>query len=181
MMPSGRTSAATARRRSKPDISGNSTPKSTMSGLRGPAASIAAVPQAASPTTCTSSLRQHSRIRLLRVSAWLSTITTFTSVPERGQRWGITASALTCAYCRWKAGLLTKEALDRCDLAIPQPQILHVAQRLAVGGMTDVHHHCLVAASKYPLQLKAPDEILLRLPALGLKSALVDVVVTCRA
>src|SRR5580658_8794039 len=93
-------------------------------------------------------------------------------------RWDTTALALPGAHRRWKAGLRTEVALDGLQFVIPQPQILHVAERLSVRGMTEVHHKCLVAAAEYPLQVKTLDKILLRLPALRFESALTDVVVT---
>src|SRR5580704_8590940 len=63
------------------------------------------------------------------------------------------------ADCRWKAGLRTEVALDGLHLVIFKTEILHVAKRFAVLGMTNVHHKRLVAASKYPLQVKPLDKI----------------------
>src|ERR1700688_1721770 len=153
MMPKGHVSAATARKRSKPDMSGNSASRSTISGLSVPAASIAALPQAASPTTCISPLHAHSPTRLSRARAWSSTINTFTT------RWATTVLRLPGAHCRWKAGLRTEVALDGLHLVIFKPQILHVAEMFAVLGPTNVHHKRLVATSKHPLQVKPLDEI----------------------
>ena len=60
------------------------------------------------------------------------------------------------AHCRWKAGLRTEVALDRLHLVIFKPEILYVAERLAVFGPTDVHHKRLVAVAKYKIVGQAP-------------------------
>jgi hypothetical protein len=55
--------------------------------------------------------------------------------------------------------LRTEVALDGRHLVIFKPEILHVAESFAVLGPTNVHHKRLVAASKYPLQVKPLDKI----------------------
>ena len=75
------------------------------------------------------------------------------------RRWAATTLLLPGADCGWKAGLRAEVALDGLHLVIFKPEILHVAERLAVFGPTDVHHKRLVAVAKYPLQVKPLDEI----------------------
>src|SRR5215472_1407742 len=81
------------------------------------------------------------------------------------------------AHCGGEAGRPTEIALDGLHLVIAEQEILHVAERLAVFGPTDVHHERVIAVSNNPFQLEALDEINLRLPASRFESALTDVVV----
>jgi hypothetical protein len=74
------------------------------------------------------------------------------------KRWPNTVLPLPGAHCRWKAGLRTEVALDGLQFVISKPDILHVAERLAVLGPTNVHHERLVAAAKNPLQIKPLDK-----------------------
>ena len=71
--------------------------------------------------------------------------------PVLKTRWVTTVLPPSGANCRWKAGLRTEVALDGLHLVIFEPEILDVAEMFAVLGPTNVHHKCLVAASKYPL------------------------------
>src|SRR5580698_981251 len=174
MMPNAPESAPTARRSSKPDISGRSTSRSMTSGSSDAAASIADLPQAASPTTCMSSLRRQSRIRLSRRSAWSSTINIFKGVLGRG-------SSRSGTHCRWKTGLRTEIAFDGFHLIAFQPKVLHVAERLAVLGSADVHHKGVVAVCNHALEVKAVDKIDLRLPTPRFEGTFVDVIVVVRA
>ena len=86
-------------------------------------------------------------------------------------------SALPGANRGWKAGLPTEVALDGLHFGIVKPEILHVAQHLAVLGPTNVHHERLVAVSNHMLQLKPFDEINLCFPAARFENAFIDVVV----
>src|ERR1700730_6496689 len=81
------------------------------------------------------------------------------------------------AHRRWKVVLRTEITLDGLHLFTPEPQILHVPERLPVRGVTDVHHKRLVAGSNHPLQVKPFDKSILCVPASCLESALTDVVV----
>src|ERR1700677_21737 len=94
------------------------------------------------------------------------------------KRWATTVLVLPGADCRWIAGFRTEVALDGLHLVISKADILHVAESFAVLGPANVHHKRLVAASKYPLQVKPLDKTILLLPALRFESALTDVVVT---
>src|ERR1700722_5113457 len=96
-------------------------------------------------------------------------------------RWAATMLLLPGAHCRWKAGLRAEVALDGRHLAISKPEILHVAECLSILGPANVKHKRLVAASKYPLQVKPVDKVNLGLPASRFESTLIDVVVTGRA
>src|SRR5580698_10395084 len=93
------------------------------------------------------------------------------------KRWDIMALALFAAHSGWKAGLRTEVALDGLHFVICKPEVLHVAQRLAVLRMTDVHYKRFVAAPEHPQQVKPLDKVLLCPPALGFERALVEVVV----
>src|ERR1700722_5671048 len=84
-------------------------------------------------------------------------------------------------YRGWKAGLRTKVAFDGLQLVIAKANILNVAECFAILGPTIVHYKRLVAASKYPQQVKALNKINLCLPALRLEGALADVVIAGRA
>src|ERR1700722_7484200 len=85
------------------------------------------------------------------------------------------------AYRGWKAGLRSKVALNSLQLVISKANIFDVAECFAILGPTNVHYKRLVAASKYPQQVKALNKINLCLPALRFEGALADVVVTGRA
>jgi hypothetical protein len=75
------------------------------------------------------------------------------------KRWAATVLPLPGTHCRWKTGLRTEVALDGLQLVLSKPDILHVAERLAGLGPTNVHHERLVAAAKNPLQIKPLDKI----------------------
>src|SRR5580658_7329763 len=94
------------------------------------------------------------------------------------KRWTAMALALPGADCGRIAGFLAEVALDGLHLVIPKADVLHVVESFAVLGPANVHHERLVAAPKYPLQVKPLDKAMLRLPALRFESALTDVVVT---
>src|SRR5438552_14693770 len=165
MIPKGRVSVAIVRMTSNPDISGNSTSRSKISGLSVPAASMAALPQPTSSTTCRSSLRSHSPIRRSCARAWSSTINIFRCASDVA-----IALPLPGAHCGGKVGFLAEVAFDGRHLVIPKLKIFDVPERLSVGGVTDVHHKCLVVRPHHLLQVKPVNISILCVPASCLES-----------
>src|SRR5580698_8886120 len=87
------------------------------------------------------------------------------------------STLLLPAHCRWKVVLRSEVTLDSLQLVTFQPQILDVAKRLTVRGVTDVEYEGLVALSNHMLQVMPLDQRVLRVPAPFLESALADVVI----
>ena len=76
----------TWRSTSNPDISGNATSISIKSGARFSAASMAARPDSASPSTCKSATRRHSSVNWERTEGSVSTMRSFIECRSSGHQ-----------------------------------------------------------------------------------------------